>query len=160
MPVPLYRIVTCLSASRPEISFVYTNTSGAQNIGDEILLWIHTDGTGYTFTPTSDVNGVPISSPSIVIQPSGTRYDLYYTVGEGDNNVSTGELALSILAVDAAGNSMISPHTSILVNTISIDASRPSIDLAYISSTDSIISVGETLTIIVRADQSWIQKSS
>jgi len=143
-----------LDANRPEFIYIVDNTlTGEQDIGSVIKLSIHTDEAGYTFDSTSHVNYVSFSSPAIQIIPfAGGFYDLLYTVEDGDSDVSEGNLELELIAIDIAGN-MSDPYTSISPNYLSIDASRPVIDSAYISSTDSIILVGETLEIRVEADQ-------
>ena len=143
-----------LDANRPVIRFVYTSLSGPQNIGSEILLWIRTDENGLSFSPASTVNSIPISSPSISITASGDRlYRLRYVVSAGDNNVAPGALAVSMIAVDHVGNQSTPPFTAIDPNTLSIDASRPVIQSASITSTDNDIIVGETVEIVVVADQ-------
>jgi hypothetical protein len=143
-----------LDANRPEFIYIVDNTlTGEQDIGSVIKLSIHTDGAGYLFNPTSHVNHVPFSSPAIQVIPvTGGFYDLLYTVEDGDNDVSEGNLELELIAIDIAGNRS-DPYTFISPNDLSIDASRPVIDSAYVSSTDSIIIVGETLKIRVVADQ-------
>jgi len=72
--------------------------------------------------------------------------------------VDEGELELEIIAGDIAGNSS-SPYTSLITNDLSVDASSPVISRAYISSTDTIIQVGETLEIMVEADLSGYRVS-
>ncbi len=74
-------------------------------------------------------------------------------MGEGDDDVSEGELSLEIIAGDMADNYSAS-FTSLDTNDLSIDATRPAITRAYINSTDTIILVGETLEILVEADLS------
>ena len=143
-----------LDANRPVIQLITSQSSGPQNIGSLILLRINADQAGYIFTPASHVNSVPLSASSIqVISLGAGDYDLSYTVGEGDNDVSEGNLALDIIAGDMAGNFSL-PYTSLGPNDLSIDATRPEISRAYISSTDTIVQVGETLEIMVEADQS------
>jgi hypothetical protein len=143
-----------LDANRPVFIYIVDNTlTGEQDIGSVIKLSMRTDESGYMFDPTSFVNYVLFSSSTIQINPlSGGYYDLLYTVKEGDNDVSEGNLELEIIAVDIAGNLSL-PFTEISPNDLSIDASRPLIDSAYISSPDSIIKIGMTLEITVEADQ-------
>jgi hypothetical protein len=142
-----------LDANRPEIMIIYTTLTGEQDIGSVIPLRIRTDEAGHTFTSNSHVNDVLFSSPTIQINPrSGGNYDLLYTVEEGDNDVSEGNLELELIAVDIAEN-MSLPFTFLEDNDLSIDASRPVIDSAYKSSTDSIIIVGDSVDIWVMADQ-------
>jgi exosome complex RNA-binding protein Rrp42 (RNase PH superfamily) len=149
---PIVQDNDLLDASRPVIQFIYT-TDGTRDIGSEIFLWIQTDGSNYTFTPTSLVNNVPFSSPSIEITYSGSnRYRLRYVVSEGDHDVNQGELTLNVQAVDLAGNVSV-PFTTVDAMNLSIDASRPMITQAFISSDDDNIIVGETLEITVVADQ-------
>ena len=145
-----------LDANRPQFNYIFDATlTGPQSIGSEVHLLASLDEAGYTFTDTSHINFVQFSSPAIQVQPgSGESYNLIYTVQEGDNDVSLGNLELEVVAVDIAGN-MSDPHITLQgVNDLSIDASRPLITRAYIYSTDSIIIVGETLEIRVLAGQS------
>ncbi len=90
-----------LDANAPEIRYIYTNTDGPQNVGSEIYLWIQADENGLSFDPESEVNGIPITSPSIEITESGGgRYRLRYVVAEGDDPVDPGELVVSMTALD------------------------------------------------------------
>jgi hypothetical protein len=73
-------------------------------------------------------------------------------VSEGDNNVSQGELTWSMTAVDQAGNESFE-LTLVDATNLSIDASRPVITQAFVSSNDDNIIVGETVEITVVADQ-------
>ncbi|MCK4854409.1 MAG: PKD domain-containing protein, partial [Bacteroidales bacterium] len=143
-----------LDANRPVILGIAAQSSGAQNIGSVILLRISADQAGYIFTQASHVNNVPLSASTIQVTSLGAGdYDLSYMVGEGDNDVGEGNLELEIIAGDIAGN-FSTPFTSLSSNDLSIDASSPAITRAYISSTDTIVQVGETLEIMVEADQS------
>jgi hypothetical protein len=142
-----------LDANRPVIRQITVLSSGPASIGSEIELMIDADQPGYHFTPTSHVNHVPLSRPNIqVISQGSGDYELRYTVAEGDQEVTEGNLELEIVAVDLAGNQGVA-YTTPGSNDVSIDASRPVITRAYISSSDSIIQIGETLEITVIADQ-------
>lgn len=145
-----------LDAHRPVIQYIYTSTSGAQNVGSQINLRIGTPESGLSFVDTSWVNHKFITDPSFSITPLPPDYRIYrltYTVQEGDDPVDPGELAVSMVAVDVAGNRSTPPFTSIDVNDLSIDATTPVISNALITSTDDTVSVGETLTIVVTADE-------
>ncbi len=150
---PIIQDLDLLDSNSPAFQYIYTIDEGAQSIGDEFTIWIQTDGSNYNFTPTSHVNNIPLAGSSIEISPVGSgRYSLRYIVQENDNNVNTGELTLSMVAIDIAGNLSL-PFTTIDPNDLSIDASRPQITRAYIYSTDDFITVGEILVIRVEADQ-------
>ena len=141
-----------LDGNAPDIQYIYTYMSGAQNVGSVILIWIQSNENGLTFTPESHVNNVPLSSPAVDTSFIGFgRYSLSYVVGEGDDNVDPGELVVSVQAIDEAGN--LGTPTPIDINDLSIDASSPVITRAYISSPDDDVSVGETIEITVVADQ-------
>lgn len=143
-----------LDANRPVIQGISAQVSGAMSIGSLILLRINADQAGYIFTQASHVNNVPFSAPNILVTSMGAGdYDVSYTVGEGDDDVSEGNLELEIIAGDIAGNFSL-PFTTLGSNDLSIDATRPLITRAYISSTDTIVQVGETLEIMVEADES------
>ena len=142
-----------IDANRPVIDFIYTpETVGPHNIGDGILVTVQALENGLTFAPESHVNNIPLTDPSMTLTGlGGGRYSIRYLVQEGDDNVNPGELPVSIIAVDALGNESL-PAT-IEYNSVSIDASRPLITRAYISSDDMDISVGETIEITVQTDQ-------
>jgi len=141
-----------LDANAPIIQYIYASTNGPQNVGSVIFLWIQATENGLGFDPISTVNAIPISSPSIEITESGGgRYRLRYVVAEGDNHVNPGEIEVNMIALDVAGND--SDPESIDLNTLSIDASTPVITNAYVSSNDDDIIVGETIDIVVDADQ-------
>jgi hypothetical protein len=113
-----------IDGNAPVIEFIYTYMSGAQNVGSEIVIWIGSNEDGLTFTPTSHVNNVPLSSPRVDTTFIGFgRYRLSYIVGEGDANVNPGELIVSVVAIDEAGNQGL--PTAIDLNDLSIDASTP-----------------------------------
>jgi hypothetical protein len=142
-----------IDANRPEIQYIYTYIGGGQNVGDEILVIIQAFENGLTFTPASHVNNVLLTDSRISLEPEGAgRYNIFYTIAEGDNHVTPGELPVAITAIDPAGNEGV--ETPIDANTISIDASTPVISRAYVSfSTDEDIGVGERIDITVVADQ-------
>jgi len=143
-----------LDASAPVIQYIYSNTGGAQNIGDEIFLRIRANEGELTFTPTSHVNNVLVSSPNIEITESTNNiYNVRYLIAEGDDNVDPGEITVAMTAIDLAGNTSSPPFTDIDPNTLSIDASRPEITSAFISSTDEDVIVGEIVEVVVNADQ-------
>ena len=151
---PIVQDNDLLDANRPVIHSVSALSEGPQNIGSEILFEINSDQPGYTFTAASHVNNVPVSGSSILVTSLGAGdYELSYTVGEGDDDVTEGNLELELTARDVAGNLGV-PYRDLSANDLSIDASRPMITRAYIHSTDTILQVGETLEILVQADQS------
>jgi hypothetical protein len=150
---PIIQDSDLLDANSPVIQIIYTTNVGAQSIGDEIFIRIQTDGFDYNLTPTSNVNNIPLTSSSINIFPIGSGvYHLRYVVQDGDANVNQGELTLSMIAVDLAGNLSL-PFTTLAPNDLSIDASRPIITRAYLSSTDKIYIPKDTIVINVVADQ-------
>jgi hypothetical protein len=146
-----------LDAHRPAIQYFYTSTSGPQNVGDVITFSIGTSESGLSFADSSWVNHKFITDPSFSITPlpppNDRIYRLRYTVEEGDDPADQGELAVSMVAVDEAGNGSTPPFTAIDVNEVSIDATTPVISSALITSPDDTVSVGETLTIVVEADE-------
>jgi hypothetical protein len=87
------------------------------------------------------------------------NYNIGYTVLEGNQNVTAGNLTIRVILSDRAGNTA-SPYTLLSPNNISIDASRPAISRAYVSSTDMNVNVGEKVVITVVADQSGYTASS
>ena len=149
-----FRTMTVLMGNPPTISSVSALSSGRQKIGSTINLLLTANESGYFFMDSSTINNIPFSSSNISKSEVGIgNYNIGYTVFEGNQNVTAGNLAIRIILSDSAGN-ISNPWTLLGPNDISIDAVRPSISRAYISSTDESINVGEKIDITVIADQS------
>ncbi len=152
--LPIVKNNDLLYASTPVVISVSAISSGMQKIGSEIDLLLTADEAGYTFEDSSTINYVPFSESNITVTDLGTgNYYLKYLVLEGDSNVTTGNLKIKLFLSDSEGN-MSDAYTSLISNNISIDADRPQISRAYISSADENIKIGETVQITVEADNS------
>jgi hypothetical protein len=149
-----------LDASTPAIIRVSALSSGKKNIGSSIDFLVLASETNCVFTESSLINNVPFSSPNIIpTEEAFGNYLINYTIMEGDQNVTEGNLAIRLFLQDGAGN-ISSPCTQLATNNISIDAAPPLISRAYISSDDDNINVGEKIEVTVIADQPGYAVSS
>lgn len=88
------------------------------------------DGTGYMAGQGTVINGLPIDSDRVTLsERSSGAYVLSYVVAEGDNEVSSGGLEVTVVLVDPAGNAG-SPYSALEPNTLEIYTSRPQVLLA------------------------------
>ena len=100
-----------IDAKAPVINLVSV-LSGNKKVGDQVVLFISADGTGYSINPASELNGIPVTESNMSFQEVGSgSYTLSYTVQEGDNDVAAGGLQASIILNDQVGNAS-SPVTS------------------------------------------------
>ena len=125
-------------------------TTGNRKVGDNVLLILVADNTGYTVDPSTTVNSIAVTSSNIVFSEVGSgTYSLSYTVAEGDNDVTAGNLKASIVLKDAAGNKN-TPFTAIKANTVAIDANSPKISGMVVNPGNK--SVGDTVKVTINAD--------
>lgn len=74
-------------------------------VGGTVLVTITADGTDYTLATGTLINGIPMGSDQVTfIEISNGLYALSYEVSENDNVVAPGELEMSIILTDEAGN--------------------------------------------------------
>ena len=125
-------------------------TTGNRKVGDNVLLILVADNTGYTVDPSTTVNSIAVTSSNVVFSEVGSgTYSISYTVAEGDNDVQAGNLEASIVLVDDAGNKN-APFTTIKSNTVAIDANSPKISSMVIEPGNK--SVGDTVNVTINAD--------
>ncbi len=103
--------------------------------GGVVNVTVHADGTGYTATSATTINGISLSSSRVSFtEVSGGVYTLSYTVAAGDNAVPRGSLQVRVYLRDVAGNNA-GPFTDLDPNSLLIYTSLPT---ATISGTQSI----------------------
>ncbi len=99
-------------------------------IGGTVQVAITADEDGYLAAPGTVINGIPISSPSVTFSEIGSGlYQISYVVQVGDNEVAPGELEMTLVMNDPAGNSS-SPYNSIEPNLLEIYTDIPTVLLA------------------------------
>ncbi|RLA16855.1 MAG: hypothetical protein DRQ62_15625, partial [Gammaproteobacteria bacterium] len=70
-----------------------------------VQVTITADGNGYSFGSGTTVNGVPLSSSNVTgTEHTGGLYELSYVVSTSDQYVSPGDLEVSLVLADPAGN--------------------------------------------------------
>ncbi len=139
-----------IDAKAPVINLIHVQ-SGNKKIGDQVVLIINADGTGYSLNPTSTVNGISVTETNMSYEEvGGGSYAINYTVRAGDTDVGPGELKARILMNDPAGNPS-SPVTSLQnVSAVTIDAHAPVVQGMQVPSGD--IGPGGNVTVTVHAD--------
>ncbi len=139
-----------LDAEYPSITGM-TVASGVNRIGSVVELIITADGEGYTMLPASSVNGIGLSDDRVsFVDLGGGTYQLLYTVREGDNDVSPGELQASVIMVKPSGN-IGAPYNQVAnTENLVIDAHPPVITRMEV--TNRSYGVGQTVRVAITAD--------
>ncbi len=95
-----------------------------------VQVTITADGNGYSFGSGTTVNGVPLSSSNVTgTEHTGGLYELSYVVSTSDQYVSPGDLEVSLVLADPAGNISTS-FTSVQTNSLEVYTIRPTVVLA------------------------------
>jgi hypothetical protein len=117
-----------VSAATPVISSLTLspNTGGAK-IGDNITLTIDADAIGY-LPGVITVNGKAVTN---FTDMGDTTYVVIYTVAAGDTDRTSGNIPASVVLNDGMGNDS-ALATTVAVNTLSLDANRPSCSISLI----------------------------
>ncbi|MFC2116455.1 T9SS type A sorting domain-containing protein [Bacteroidota bacterium] len=149
---PIIQDNDLLDANTPNVVSATVLSTGKIKIGSEIFLLLTADQPAYEIQDSSYVNNVFFSDPDVFVSDIGNgNYNVRYIIREGDGDVGTGDLTIGIYAMDRAGN--INPMFQTLdPNSLSIDANRPIINRAVVSTVDSSIYVDEVVEIIVETD--------
>lgn len=88
------------------------------------------DGTGYRAGTGTTINGVPLSSDRVSFsEGAGGAYLLSYEVGPDDPEVEAGDLEMTVVPVDRAGNLGI-PYSTLEANFLEIYTTLPKATLA------------------------------
>ncbi len=128
-------------------------SEGLFGIGDEIVLIIEADSSGYSLSSNSSFNGIDVTAPNISFTESGGgAYSLHYIVLEGDNEVVAGisEIEASIVLVKPSGNVGL-PYTSVSnASMLSIDSHPPVVTRLEVPSLE--VGVGGIVTVQVSSD--------
>ncbi len=99
-------------------------------VGGVVVATITADGTGYTAASGTLINGIPLSSDRVNFSEiSIGLYTLSYEVSSTDNLVAPGELEMSIIMKDSAGN-IGEPFGMIEVNELEVYTQLPLTHLA------------------------------
>ncbi|MFO7669151.1 MAG: T9SS type A sorting domain-containing protein [Bacteroidales bacterium] len=114
--IPIIQNSDPIDAQAPVISRMEV-PSLAVGTGGTVRLTITADGTGYTATTGTVMNGIPLGSSRLTFtRLADGLYELTFVVETGDNNVAPGELEATIVMKDQAGNvgntyQIIEPNT-------------------------------------------------
>jgi hypothetical protein len=93
--------------------------------GRDFKVNITADETGYSAGPGTLINGVPLSSSRVTFtERSYGFYDLSYVVAQEDNDVAPGNLQVTIVPVDQAGNAG-RPYSLLEPNVLEIYTTYP-----------------------------------
>jgi hypothetical protein len=99
-------------------------------VGGMVQVTVTADGAGYTAVAGTVVNGIPLSSPRVTFsERSPGLYEIAYTVASGDSDVSPGELQVTVVISDPAGN-LSSSYTIMAPNTLEVYTALPEALLA------------------------------
>ncbi len=120
-----------IDANAPVISAtVILSTDDSLMPGETLELILTADEAGYVAGDSTSVNGVFITALNVVFRDMGGGiYLISYTVLPGDKNVTEGNLEVSIILTDQAGNKSL-PFSTIQSNNVKISAPMPSADIA------------------------------
>ena len=128
--------------------------SGAKKIGDDVILLISAFEEGLFIEDSSSINGIPITSSNVSFDPlGGGSYTFTYTIQGNDPNVLPGGLKAKVHLRDTAGN-INSAYPNILANSLSIDATAPTIVSVTNTTTNDTAIIGSVVTLDVITDAS------
>ncbi len=123
------------------VSLSFTPNSGHRKIGDTVTLNITADAPGYTEGAIT-INGIAVTD---FASAGGNNYTALYTVVSGDTDRPIHTVPASVILTDATGNSNVA-HTTIVANSLSVDAHAPILLSAQTTSTTTIdLSFSEVL---------------
>ena len=99
-------------------------------VGQTVQVAITADETGYTAIAGTLINGIPLSSSRVSFsERSGGLYELSYVVGAGDANVAPGNLQITMVMSDPAGNINL-PFNIVESNSLEIYTELPTAVIA------------------------------
>jgi hypothetical protein len=132
---------TTIDANSPKVTSISVD-DGVYNIGDVIEVDIVADGSNYSATNETTINGVPLSSSAVTFSNvSGNQYRLLYTIRSVDPEVLPGNLVVVVSLRDAAGN-IGQPYSDVEPNSLAIYTALPS---AVLSGTQTICEGNEAI---------------
>jgi PKD repeat protein len=98
--------------------------------GGSVVVDVVADGTGYTAGPDTKINGIPLGSDRVSFtELSMGLYELTYQVSGEDPEAGPGELQVTVVLKDQAGNTGL-PFSSLVENYLEIYTTRPEAVLA------------------------------
>jgi hypothetical protein len=131
-----------IDANSPIISAV-TLPDSIYIPGETMIFSITSNGTGYSISPETFINGISFASGRFSLNGAGPNYTLNYPIQNTDQEVSAGNISVNIVLKDAAGNK--SSAVTSFSNTAAIYSTKPT---ASISGSSSICT-GDTSTLFV-----------
>ena len=156
---PSATVSPAIDANKPVVySVSYSPSSGWRKIGDVVLLTFNAGETGL-FEESITVNGKAVANFTDNLD---NTYTVSYTVVEGDTDIEEGDrLPLSVQLRDAVGNvSQIYDTAPDAANCPAVDATRPAISSVRFSPQSGILSIGETLNLILSAGETGLLESA
>jgi hypothetical protein len=139
-----------IDALAPSISSV-TAPDSSYITGETIILTISTNGTGYSLSSETFINGISQSSGRFSLNGPGPVYTLNYPVLSGDAEVSAGNLPVNIVLKDPAGNKSVALTS--FSNNVVVYTVKPT---AVISGNTAIcISDSATLFVNLTGKKNW-----
>lgn len=130
IPVTSYTgIDPVIDANSPVISTIDELTSGIVIPGDDVVYAVTAGEAGLTPGSGTTVNNVGMGSGRVSLVPvGGNSYELIYTVGPSDMETMAGDLDVSVILKDAAGNE--TTYTGIVTaRDVSVVTSTPQADI-------------------------------
>jgi hypothetical protein len=98
--------------------------------GGTVDIYLMADGNGYAAGTGTIINGIPVDSDRVTFsERSFGAYVLSYVVSEEDNEVPPGELEMTVVLVDPAGN-IGNPYSALEPNSLEIYTALPKAMLA------------------------------
>ncbi len=148
--LPIIQNNDLLDAELPVVESM-TAVAGDYKIGDEVVINIETDGTGYELLPASSVNGTPATASNVEFTAAGgNNYRLTYTVLQGDPDVGSGELVVSVVFAEPSGNIGSAYSTLTNPSQVTIDAHPPVVNRMEVPSVE--VGTGGTVQVTITAD--------
>ncbi|MEN8203326.1 MAG: fibronectin type III domain-containing protein [Bacteroidota bacterium] len=122
-------------------------------VGGTVQVTITADEEGYVASLGSIINGIPLSSPRITFsERAGGLYEISYVVDAGDAEVAPGNLSISMVMTDTAGNAN-EPYTLLEDNTLEIYTDLP---IALLAGTPEICEEETAeLTVFLEGREPW-----
>jgi hypothetical protein len=122
-------------------------------VGGTVQITITADEEGYVASVGSIINGIPLSSPRITFsERAGGLYEISYVVDAGDAEVAPGNLSISMVMTDPAGNAN-EPYILVEENSLEIYTDLP---IALLAGTPEICEEEfAELTVFLEGREPW-----
>ncbi|MFA6065055.1 MAG: Ig-like domain-containing protein [archaeon] len=139
-----------IDTTAPVVSGSTLTTNGVKKIGNTITLTITADAAVYTAGAIT-VNSVAVTG---FTNNGDSTYTATYTVVEGHADRASGAVPISVVLYDAAGNSN-SASIAVTANTVSVDATKPTVNSATVDQTPTGAGV-RTVTVVFSESMSTV----